>query len=107
MAIRERLCRANERRSHEVRSRSTSPIVLVTDFGDSLAMAECKIAIAETSRQIGLTRPVDVTSIPDVASFNKVHGTFTIAQVAKRAPEGTVFVGVINPGVGTSREGLL
>lgn len=105
--IEQQRCRTRERRHQEFRARALPPIILVADFGDFLAIGECRTAIAQTNEQIGLTRPVDVIPVPDVQKFNKTHGAFNLAQLAKNAPAGSVLVGVVDPEVGTKREGII
>lgn len=80
------------------------PIVLVTDFGDSLAQTECLLAIHGTFSRNNVA-PTHVFTVADILSFNKIHGAFIIDQLATTAPEGTIIVGVVDPGVGTQNDG--
>jgi S-adenosyl-L-methionine hydrolase (adenosine-forming) len=84
---------------------STQPptIVFMTDFGvidDSVAL--CKgvmYGIAPNLRIVDLTHQVNAFSIADGARF--LYGT------APYFPAGTVFVAVVDPGVGSSRKAVV
>lgn len=78
-------------------------IVFITDFGTANdAVAICKavmVGIAPDSRIMDITHQVTPFSIEEGARF--------LAGVAPYYPAGTVFVGVIDPGVGTSRKAVV
>jgi S-adenosyl-L-methionine hydrolase (adenosine-forming) len=87
-------------------SRNTSArpaIVFMTDFGTANdAVAICKavmIGIAPDARIMDITHQVTPFSIEEGARF--------LAGVSPYYPSGTVFVAVIDPGVGTSRRAVV
>jgi S-adenosylmethionine hydrolase len=84
----------------------TSPrptIVFMTDFGTANdAVALCKavmLAIAPDARIMDITHQVTPFSIEEGARF--------LEAVAEYYPAGTVFVSVVDPGVGTSRKAVI
>lgn len=81
-------------------------IVLVADFGDDLAEAECRLAASIIWRK-NRVAPPDLTVVNDVRPFNRIHAAFTFHRLADVAPAGTVFIGVIDPGVGTTRRSVI
>ena len=78
-------------------------IVFITDFGTANdAVAICKavmIGIAPEARLMDITHQVTPFSIEEGARF--------LSGVSPYYPAGTVFVGVIDPGVGTSRRAVV
>jgi S-adenosylmethionine hydrolase len=86
------------------RNPSASPaIVFMTDFGTANdAVAICKavmIGIAPDARIMDITHQVTPFSIDEGARF--------LAGVTPYYPAGTVFVAVIDPGVGTTRRAVV
>jgi len=77
-------------------------IVFMTDFGTANdAVAICKavmLSIAPDARIMDITHQVTPFSIEEAARF--------LAAVSPYYPSGTVFVAVIDPGVGTSRKAI-
>lgn len=84
-------------------ARSRSAIVFMTDFGTlDDAVAICKgvmLTIAPTVQIVDITHQVTPYSIAD--------GARLLARTALYYPAGTVFVTVIDPGVGTARRSLV
>jgi len=78
-------------------------IVFMTDFGTANdAVAICKavmIGIAPDARIMDITHQVTPFSIEEGARF--------LAAVSPYYPAGTVFVAVVDPGVGTSRKAVV
>jgi S-adenosylmethionine hydrolase len=78
-------------------------IVFMTDFGTlDDAVAICKgvmLSIAPEARIVDLTHHVTPYSIADGARF--------LARTALYFPRGTIFVGVVDPGVGTVRHAVI
>lgn len=78
-------------------------IVFMTDFGTANdAVAICKavmIGIAPDARIMDITHQVTPFSIEEAGRF--------LAAVTPYYPAGTVFVAVIDPGVGTSRKAVI
>ena len=90
--------------SSNSRNPSVRPtIVFMTDFGTANdAVAICKavmIGIAPDTRIMDITHQVTPFSIAEGARF--------LAGVSPYYPAGTVFVAVIDPGVGTSRRAVV
>ncbi|NPA47714.1 MAG: S-adenosyl-l-methionine hydroxide adenosyltransferase family protein [Thermococci archaeon] len=78
-------------------------ITLTTDFGlSSPYVGEMKVAMLRVNPK---ARLVDVTHA--VTRHSVIEGSFVIEQVVKYSPEGTVHVGVIDPGVGTERKAVI
>jgi S-adenosylmethionine hydrolase len=82
---------------------SRPTIVFMTDFGAANdAVAICKavmLSIAPDARIMDITHQVTPFSIEEAARF--------LEAVTPYYPEGTVFVSVIDPGVGTSRKAII
>jgi S-adenosylmethionine hydrolase len=83
---------------------SASPIIVfMTDFGTANdAAAICRavmVSIAPQARIMDITHQVTPYSIEEAARF--------LAAVSPYYPAGTVFVAVIDPGVGTSRKAII
>ncbi|WP_297474698.1 S-adenosyl-l-methionine hydroxide adenosyltransferase family protein [Thermococcus sp.] len=78
-------------------------ITLTTDFGlKGPYVGEMKVAMLRINPQAKL---VDVTHA--ITRHSVVEGSFVMEQVVKYSPEGTVHVGVIDPGVGTGRRAVI
>ena len=83
---------------------SAQPLVsLLTDFGlvDPF-VAEMKVAILSICPR---ARIVDVSH--GVAEFDIKMGAFLLAEAVRSFPPGTVHVAVVDPGVGSSRRGIV
>jgi S-adenosylmethionine hydrolase len=78
-------------------------VTLTTDFGlrDSY-VAEMKGAILRIAEEVQL---VDVTH--DVAAHDVVEAALALEAAVPYFPAGTIHVGVVDPGVGTARRGLV
>jgi hypothetical protein len=78
-------------------------ITLLTDFGlrDSY-VAEMKGVILKMAPHVAI---VDITH--EVAKFDVEEGAFHLARSAPYFPEGTIHVGVVDPGVGSSRKAII
>ena len=87
---------ANERKPHPT-------IVFMTDFGTANdAVAICKAVI------IGIVPDVRIMDIShQVTPFSIEEGARFLAGVTPYYPGGTVFLGVVDPGVGTSRKAVI
>ncbi len=78
-------------------------ITITTDFGvRGPYVGEMKAAMLRVNPKATL---VDVTHA--VARHSVIEGSFVMEQVVKYSPEGTVHVGVIDPGVGTGRRAVI
>jgi S-adenosylmethionine hydrolase len=78
-------------------------ITLTTDFGTrDPYVAEMKAVILRLNSTV---RFVDVTH--EVAPHDVVEGGLAVEAIAAVCPPGTIHVAVVDPGVGTSRRGLV
>ncbi len=78
-------------------------ITLTTDFGlRSPYVGEMKVTMLRINPKAML---VDVTH--GVTRHSIIEGSFVMEQVVKHSPAGTVHIGVIDPGVGTSRRAVI
>ncbi len=78
-------------------------ITLLTDFGSADGyVAEMKGAIYSINPAVTV---VDVAH--DIRPQDIREAAFILAQTYRSFPEGTIHVAVVDPGVGTSRKGLL
>lgn len=75
-------------------------IVLLTDFGTrDFYVGAMKGAILRTSPNV---RIEDITH--EVPKYDIAEGAYTLAKSAPEFPKGTVFLCVVDPGVGTARK---
>lgn len=72
---------------------------LLTDFGFDFAVASMKALIL---KELPSSQIVDIDH--NIKQFSVLSGAFVISKVYKYFPKGTVFVCVIDPGVGSKRE---
>ncbi|WP_394992280.1 S-adenosyl-l-methionine hydroxide adenosyltransferase family protein [Emticicia sp.] len=83
--------------------RHKSPLVLITDFGTKdgavAAMKGVALNLAPTLIIHDLTHEID--------AFNIWEGAFRLQQTAPYWAAGTVFVCVVDPGVGTERKSII
>jgi S-adenosylmethionine hydrolase len=84
--------------------RAAQPVIgLMTDFGwDDAYVAQVKgaiITVNPDARVMDLTHSVTPFSVPE--------GAYLLDQAAQEFPKGTVFVAVVDPGVGTERDPIL
>lgn len=81
----------------------TGLVVFLTDFGlEDDAVALCKGVMLSVDATL---RIVDLTH--DVTPYDIDEGAFYLAEAADTFPPGTIFVGVIDPGVGTDRRAVV
>lgn len=84
---------------------SPPSIILVADFGDKSATTQCTLAMERSFRNEtspNSTLP-NVHVVDDLAPFDIIGGAFALYRVSRQAPNGSVFVAVVDPGVGTDR----
>jgi S-adenosylmethionine hydrolase len=79
------------------------PIVLMTDFGTADSYAG--IIKGVIARIAPATPILDLTH--GIPPFNILQGAFTLAQAYRYYPEGSIFVAVVDPGVGSARKPIL
>ncbi len=77
-------------------------ITLTTDFGSELYAGQMKGVILSINKEAKI---IDITH--NVKSYNIMEGAFLLREACSRFPAGSIHVGVIDPGVGTSRAGLI
>ena len=78
-------------------------IIMITDFGfKDFYVGAMKGAMYKVFPQAR----IDEIS-HEVSKFNIKEGAYTLAKAAPEFPSGTVFVGVIDPGVGTQRKPIV
>ncbi len=80
---------------------SSNIITITADFSDHFSIAQLKGAILSLNPTATI-----VTASNQVEPFNIKEGAFVLNEVAKHYPVGTVHIGVIDPGVGTERQGV-
>jgi len=81
-------------------------IVRLTDFGDQFASLECDIALYSLFAENGV-QPPPIVKADDVHAFSTINAAYSLLQATRRVPVGTIFITVIDPGVGTEREPVL
>jgi S-adenosylmethionine hydrolase len=82
---------------------SADPLVLQSDFGvKDAAVASMKGVAVSVSRDLEI---YDLTH--EVPTFNIWEASLRLAEVAEYWPKGTVFVSVVDPGVGTRRKSVV
>lgn len=78
-------------------------VALLSDFGQKDSyVAEMKGALLSVNPAVNI---VDLSH--DIEPFNIAQGAYLIDQMAKSFPQGTVFVGVVDPGAGQTHEPVL
>lgn len=78
-------------------------IALLTDFGfKEPSVAAMKGAILNICPEVQI---VDISH--EIPPFDIRYGAFVFASAAPYFPKGTIFVGVVDPGVGTERRGIV
>jgi len=82
---------------------ASGPLVLQSDFGvKDAAVASMKGVAVSVSRDIDIH---DLTH--EIPAYNIWEASLRLAQVAEYWPRGTVFVSVVDPGVGTPRKSVV
>ena len=83
-----------------IRAETNGLIIMITDFGfKDFYVGAMKGAMYKVFPQA----KIDEIS-HGISKFNIKEGAYTLAKAAPEFPTGTVFVGVIDPGVGTQRK---
>ncbi len=76
-------------------------ITITTDFGDQFAVSQLKAVIFS----LGFTG--QIIENHDVSSYSVLEGAYGIWQLTKFCPLNTVHVGIVDPGVGGERNGIV
>lgn len=74
---------------------------LTSDFGDRWAESQVELAVHRESPNSRLVVLAQITP------FSITEGAFVLAKSYKQAPRHSVHIGVVDPGVGTERKGLI
>lgn len=80
-----------------------APLVFQSDFGLGDGAVSAMYGVA---REVSLEIPISDLS-HDVPPYNIWVGAYLLSQTAAYWPEGTVFVSVVDPGVGTERKSVV
>lgn len=76
-------------------------ITITTDFGDQFAASQLKAVVCS----LGFTG--QIIENHDVSSFSITEGAYGIWQLSKYCPQNTIHVGIVDPGVGSERNGIV
>jgi S-adenosylmethionine hydrolase len=85
------------------------PLLLVSDFGDDRSTVECEQRIHAVYQKKGLTYEAPHRA-QDIERFHIPDGAYNIYQLvstARKDEQPSVFVGVVDPGVGSDRRGVV
>lgn len=78
-------------------------VVFLTDWGyDSHYVGVAKAAIKKVNKSIEI---LDISH--SIKPFNVKHAAYIVQRTIKDLPEGTVFLAVVDPGVGTARKPMV
>ncbi len=77
-------------------------IVITSDFGDRFTVTQ----LVGVIRSINSAIPV-IAGENNVTPFSIVEGSFIIWQSSRFFPPGTIHLGIVDPGVGSSRRGII
>jgi len=84
-------------------SATTAPLVLQSDFGNKDVAVPSMKGVA-----VGVSRDIDIYDLThEIPAFNIWEASLRLAEVADYWPKGTVFVSVVDPGVGTKRKSVV
>jgi S-adenosylmethionine hydrolase len=82
---------------------SADPLVLQSDFGVKDAAVASMKGVA-----VGVSRDLDIYDLThEVPTYNIWEASLRLVQAAEYWPKGTVFVSVVDPGVGTERKSVV
>lgn len=76
-------------------------ITITTDFGDSFAAAQLRAVISSLGFE------GDLIENHDISNFSIIEGSFQILTLSRFCPIGSIHVGVVDPGVGSDRAGII
>lgn len=76
-------------------------ITITTDFGDGFATSQLGAVVA------GLGFKGQLIENYDVKPYSVIEGAYGVWQLSKYCPAGTVHLGVVDPGVGSDRAGII
>jgi S-adenosylmethionine hydrolase len=81
-------------------------IIQVTDFNDQASAVLCRLSALAIFAERRI-RPPDWYPVNDVKPYSLINAAYILYRLTKWAPPETIFVGVIDPGVGTERRGVI
>ena len=82
---------------------AASPLVLQSDFGTKDAAVASMKGVA-----VGVSPELEIFDLThEIPAFNIWEASLRLAQTAEYWPKGTVFVSVVDPGVGTVRKSVV
>lgn len=84
------------------RIEKNSLITLTADFGDRFALAQVELVIHRINPQARF-----IVLCNEVTPFSILEGAFLLAKSYRFSPGGSIHIGVVDPGVGSERKGLL
>ena len=76
-------------------------IAITTDFGDNFASAQLRAVLAS------LDFTGEIIENHSVTPYSILEGAFQILTLSKFTPRQTIHLGVVDPGVGTDRKGII
>jgi len=76
-------------------------IAITTDFGDNFASAQIRAVLAS----LGFSG--NIIENHSVTAYSIIEGAFQILTLSKFTPPGAIHLGVVDPGVGSDRKGLI
>jgi hypothetical protein len=79
----------------------TPVVTLTSDFGDKWAESQVELAVHRESPD------VRVFVLAQISPFSVTEGAFVLLKSYKQTARGSIHIGVVDPGVGTERKGLI
>lgn len=77
-------------------------ITVTTDFGDDFALSQLKAVL------LSLNPAAQIVVISnEISDYSIVEGAFILSQAYSLFPKGTIHIGVVDPGVGSKRDGIV
>lgn len=77
-------------------------ITITTDFGDDFALSQLKAVL------LSLNSAVHIVVISnEISDYSIIEGAFVLSQAYNLFPKGTIHIGVVDPGVGSKRDGVV
>ena len=77
-------------------------VTITTDFGDDFALAQLKAVLLTQNPQVEF-----ITISNQTNKFSILEGAFIVANACNLFPQGTIHLGIIDPGVGSNRQGVV
>lgn len=77
-------------------------ITLTSDFGDTFAQSQLETVIHGINPNIRF-----IVASNEVTPFSIIEGAFIISKFYPLTPKGSIHIGVIDPGVGSERKGII